>query len=138
MSKPIQMFADKGGDKVYTALLKALRSRLAKGLVFEDPKSTCVHINAGKDGPAYAGCHPRTGGMLLTIVAASPLKSNRVRKAERSSARRCYCDVLLTSETDVDDQLLGWLEQSAQLVSQPRAKTGPTARRRKAAAKRRA
>ena len=125
------MFADKGGDKVYTALLKGLRSRIEQDLVFEDPKSTCVHINAGKEGTAYAGVHPRTGGVLLNIVTAAPLKSKRVRKAEKRSANRCHCEVLLASEEDVDDELLGWLEEAVRLVSQPKSKPEkkPTGRR---------
>ena len=126
MPKPsaecVRLFADKGGDKIYLTLLKGLRSRIAHEMVFEDPKSTCVHINAGKDGTAYAGVHPRTGGVLLNIVTAVPLKSKRIRKAERRSAHRCHCEVLLGSEADVDDELLGWLEEAARLVSQPKAK----------------
>lgn len=126
MPKPsaecIRLFADKGGDKVYAALLKGLRSRVAQELVFEDPKSTCVHINAGKDGTAYAGLHPRTGGVLLNIVTAAPLKSKRVRKAERRSANRCHCEVLLASEAEVDDEVLDWLEEAASLVTQPKVK----------------
>jgi hypothetical protein len=116
------LFAAKGGDKVYTALLRGLRSRIEQDLVFEDPKSTCVHINAGKNGTAYAGVHPRTGGILLNIVAAGPLKSKRIRKAEQRSANRWHCEVLLTGEAEVDDELLGWLEESALLVSRPAPK----------------
>ncbi len=119
----VRLFADKGGDKVYTALLTGLRSRIEQNLVFEDPKSTCVHINAGKDGTAYAGVHPRTGGVLLNIVTATPLKSKRILKAEKRSANRCHCEVLLSGEADVDDELLGWLEEAARLVSRPSPKT---------------
>lgn len=125
----IRLFADKGADEVYLALLKGIRSRIAKELVFEAPKSTCVHINAGKDGTAYAGVHPRRGAVLLNIVTAAPLKSRRVRKAERRSANRCHCEVLLESEADVDDELLGWLEEAARLVSQPKAKADKKAGR---------
>src|SRR6185436_6493560 len=117
MSKPsaecVRLFADKGGDKIYSAVLKGLRSRVAQDLVFEDPKSTCVHINAGKDGTAYAGAHPRTGAVLLNIRLAAPLRSKRVRKNEQVSRNRCHCEVLLSSEGEVDDELLCWLEQAA-------------------------
>ena len=123
MSKPssecLRLFAPKGGDKVYAALLKGLQSRVKKDLVFEDPKATCVHINAGEDGTAYAGAHPRAGGVLLNIVTATPLKSKRIRKAEQRSRNRCHCEVLLSREDDIDDELLGWLEEAARLVSQP-------------------
>ena len=125
----IRLFADKGGDKVYSALLKGLRSRVARDLVFEELKSTCVHINAGKNGTAYAGAHPRVGAVLLNIVTAKPLDSERVRKAEQRSRNRCHCEVLLTSEDDVDDELLGWLEEAVRLVSEPKATAGKTQRR---------
>jgi len=128
----VRLFADKGGDKIYAALIKGMHSRIAKGLVFEDPKSTCVHVNAGKGGTAYAGVHPRKGGVLLTIVAAAPLKSKRIRNALRRSANRCYCDLLLSSEAEVDDELLGWLEDAARLVSEPRSKAKKPARRKSA------
>src|SRR5688572_20808137 len=102
MSKPssdcLRLFAQKGGDKVYAALLKGLQSRMKKDLVFEDAKATCVHINAGEDGTAYAGAHPRAGGVLLNIVTATPLKSKRIRRAEQRSRNRCNCEVLLSSE----------------------------------------
>ena len=137
MPKPsaqsLRLFADKGGDKVYAALLKGLRSRVAKNLVFEDPKSTCIHINAGESGAAYAGVHPRTGGVLLTIVSATPLKSKRIRKAEQRSRNRCHCEMLVSSENDVDEELLGWLEQAARLVSQPKVGGKKTLRRKTSA-----
>lgn len=137
MPKPsaecVQLFADKGGDKVYAALLKGLRSHIEQDLVFEDLKATCVHINAGKNGTAYAGVHPRTGGVLLNIVTADPLKSKRIRKAEKRSANRWHCEVLLSGEADVDDELLGWLKESARLVSQPVLKAEKTKARKAAA-----
>ena len=91
----VRLFAAKGGDKIYSALLKELRARVDRKLVFEDLKSTCVHINAGEHGTAYAGAHPRAG-----------------------SRNRCHCEVLLTSEADVDEELLGWLSDAAELVTQ--------------------
>lgn len=137
MPKPstecLRLFTDKGGDKIYAALLKGLRSRVAQDLVFEDPKSTCVHINAGPDGTAYAGVHPRTGAVLLNIRLAAPLRSKRVRKNEQISRNRCHCEVLLSSEGDVDKELLAWLEEAARLVSQPKVNATQTTRRKTSA-----
>jgi hypothetical protein len=70
----------------------------------------------------YAGAHPRVGGVMLNISLAAPLRSARVRKNEQVSRNRCHCEVLLSSEADVDDELLGWLEEAAHLVSQPKEK----------------
>ncbi|HWB20495.1 MAG TPA: DUF5655 domain-containing protein [Phycisphaerales bacterium] len=134
-AQSLRLFADKGGDTIYAALLKALRARVNPSLVFEDPKSTCVHINAGKNGTAYAGVHPRTGGLLLNIVTAAPLKSKRIRKAEQRSRNRCHCEVLVTSEKDIDNELLNWLEEAAHLVSQPTAAAPASPRKKKTARK---
>src|SRR5262245_11783061 len=109
----VRLFAGKGGEGIYNALVQGLRSRVARNLVFEDPKSTCVHINAGEGGTAYAGAHPRTGAVLLTIRMAAPLRSKRVRKNEQVSRNRCHCEILLSSESDLDDELFGWLAEAA-------------------------
>ena len=113
------MFTAKGADKVYAAIVSGLRKRVGSRLAVEDPKQTCVHLVAGKDGTAYAGLHPRKGAVLLTIRTQAPLKSPRVRKAEQVSRNRCHCDVVLSSVEEVDDEVIGWLEVASGLVAKP-------------------
>lgn len=112
----MKMFAASGADDVYKAIVSRLQKRVGADGAVVDPKGTCVHINAGKGGVAYAGLHPRKGGVLMTIRTQSPLKSPRIRKAEQASRNRCHCDLLISSVAEVDDELLGWLEEAAQLV----------------------
>lgn len=104
---------------MYSALVTKLQARVGAKLAFEDLKQTCVHINAGKNGTAYAGVHPRKGAVQLNIRTQSPFKSTRVRKVDQVSRNRCHCEILLEKAADVDDQVIDWLEQAAGLVADP-------------------
>lgn len=66
-----EMFAVKGGEKVYAALLKGMRSRIDRGLVFEDPKSTCVHINGSVTRRVR---HDGAGEVRVPYVACTPAR----------------------------------------------------------------
>lgn len=112
-----EMFAAKGAAEIYTTLVTRLQTRVGPRLAIEDPKQTCVHIIAGPAGTAYAGLHPRKAALLLNIRLQSPLKSKRIRKTEQVSRNRCHCELLLTAPTDIDNELLTWLETAAQLVA---------------------
>jgi hypothetical protein len=111
------IFQTKGAGEIYAALVKAAKDRLGANNAVEDPKQTCVHLTAGKGGTAFAGFHPRKGALLLNIRLKKPLKSPRVRKMEQASANRCHCEIIVTSPSEVDDELLGWLEEAYQLAS---------------------
>jgi hypothetical protein len=68
--------------------------------------------------------------LLLNIRLAAPLRSKRVRKNEQVSRNRCHCEVLVSSECEVDDELLDWLEEATRLVTQSKVKAkNPTPRR---------
>lgn len=114
----IEMFAVKGAEEVYRAVVSRLRGRIGSEKVVEDTKQTCVHIIAGEGSPAFAGLHPRKGAVLVNIRLHSPLKSPRIRKVEQVSRNRCHCELLVSSVAEVDDQLIGWLEEASQLVSE--------------------
>jgi hypothetical protein len=116
-SAAIVIFAAKGADKVYGAIVSGLRDRIGSRHVIEDPKQTCVHLVASEGGTAYAGLHPRKGAVLLNIRLQSPLKSRRVRKVEQVSRNRFHCELILSSEAEVDDEVIGWLETASVLVS---------------------
>lgn len=113
----MQMFAAKGADKVYEAILSQLRDRIGPGQVVVEPKQTCVHVCASEGGTAYAGLHPRKAAVLLNIRLPSPLQSPRVRKVEQVSRNRCHCELILSSAAEVDAEVIGWLVEAARLVS---------------------
>jgi hypothetical protein len=70
---------------VYDALLAAMRGL---GPVEVEPKKTCVHLVAERDGTAFAGIHPRKNGILLTLRTETAITSPRVRKTEQASRNR--------------------------------------------------
>lgn len=112
-----EMFAAKGAGEVYSALVSKLQERLGAAQAVEDVKQTCVHITASKGGTAFAGLHPRKEALLLNIRLDSPLKSPRIRKVEQVSRNRCHCEMILSSPSDVDAEVLGWLEQAWSISS---------------------
>lgn len=116
-NKRNEMFDAKDAADIYSALIYKLQARVGPKLAMEDPKQTCVHIIAGKDGTAYAGVHPRKGAVLLNIRLQSPRNSKRFRKVEQVSRNRCHCEVLLESISDVNDEVIGWLEEAVSLVT---------------------
>jgi hypothetical protein len=113
----VEMFREKGGEPIYTALVAGLKARIGAANATEDLKQTCVHINAGEAGTAYLGLHPRKGGLLVNIQTEKPIPSPRVRKGERVSKNRCHCEVVLTDPGQVDDELTGWLEGAWRCVA---------------------
>jgi hypothetical protein len=114
-----EMFDARDAGDIYSAIVSKLQARVGPQLAMEDPKQTCVHIIAGEKGTAYAGVHPRKGAVLLNIRLQSPLKSKRVRKVEQVSRNRCHCEVLLESVSDVDREVIGWLEEALRLATDP-------------------
>lgn len=112
-----EMFIAKDAGPIYTAIINGIKSRVSARNAIEDPKQTCVHVNAGEGGTAYLGLHPRKGAVLITIRTEKPIESSRIRKAEQVSANRCHCDTLVKDPTEVDEELLGWMESAWQSVS---------------------
>jgi hypothetical protein len=76
-----------------------------------------VHIKAGEQGTAFAGAHPRTDAVLLNVRVNQPIKSKRMRKVEQISANRFDCQTLLTSEKEVDAEVIGWLREAHELAN---------------------
>jgi hypothetical protein len=112
----------RGRDSAATAIYRLLLRRIAgrggvKGPIGEDPKKTCVHLTAGEHGSAFLGVHPRSTGLLLTVISERPIESSRVRKAVQASARRCYNDVAISSAKEIDAEFIGWAADSYRLVN---------------------
>jgi hypothetical protein len=104
---------------IYTALLRAARARLTKPPAVEDPKKTCIHLNAGPGGTTFAGIHPRKASILLNLRTDTPIKSPRIRKAEQVSRSRHHSELLLSAPEDVDAELLTWLAAAHRLAAAP-------------------
>lgn len=113
-----QLFADKGAEKLYEAVVSRARAKIGAQGFSLDPKQTCVHVTAGKGGVAYAGLHPRKNAMLLNIRLHEPLTSKRLRKVDQISKNRFDCEVILSSEADVDAEIIGWLQNAYRVAAQ--------------------
>ncbi|HEX8901350.1 DUF5655 domain-containing protein [Vitreimonas sp.] len=89
---------------IYKKLLASLKRQ---AVTFEvDAKKTSLHLT---HGTAFAGVHPKKNWLDLTIRLEKPLAGPRIRKSEQVSRNRWHNEVRLTSEADVDGQLIGWL-----------------------------
>jgi hypothetical protein len=92
--------------KIYDRLIKDLRKF---GPLVEEPKKSSIHI---VNRTAFAGVATRKAFLILTIKSDRKLESRRIHKTEQASANRFHSEIKLTSESDVDDELLSWLRNA--------------------------
>lgn len=97
--------------ELYEKLLSALRPL---GGFQEEIKKTSIHLVRVS---AFAGVHPRKQHLLLTIKAAGAIRSPRILKAEQVSKNRWHLEVKLTTASDLDAELLGWLRDAYELCA---------------------
>jgi len=95
--------------QIYKQLLKSLRQC---GPIIEEPKKTSIHL---VNATAAAGVATRKGHLILTIKSDRTLASPRIHKSEQTSAKRFHHEIKLTSTTDVDAELIGWLKEAYEL-----------------------
>jgi uncharacterized protein DUF5655 len=96
---------------IYERLLAAAKSI---GPFAEDPKRTSIHLTRRS---AFAGVATRKEALVVTIKLPADIRSARVVKHQRASARRWYLDVRLESPKDVDRELTAWLKEAMDLSS---------------------
>jgi Domain of unknown function (DUF5655) len=94
----------------YDQLLRTIRRF---GPTVEEPKKTSIHI---VNKTALAGVATRKAHLILTIKSDRKLLSSRIHKSEQTSSSRYHHEVKLSSPSDVDDELIGWL-RAAYLLS---------------------
>lgn len=92
--------------KIYDQLTKSLKKF---GPISEDPKKTSIHL---VNATALAGVATRKAHLVLTIKSDRKLNSPRIHKMEQTSAKRFHHEVKLTSPAEVDDELIGWLQEA--------------------------
>jgi hypothetical protein len=89
--------------ELYKMLLAAAKKI---GPFREEVKKTYIHLVRTS---AFVGVHPRKQHLLLTIKAATPIRSARIAKSEQVSKSRWHLDIKIASAADLDGELLGWL-----------------------------
>jgi hypothetical protein len=104
-------FANKD-PSVLATYRRVLDAARALGPVTEEAKKTSIHLVRHT---AFAGIATRRSSLVLTLKAASDIRSRRVEKREQTSANRWHVDVRLTSPTQVDRQLTAWLRTAYEL-----------------------
>jgi len=92
--------------EIYGELLKVLRQF---GPVVQEPKKTSIHLVRAT---ALAGVATRKDYLILTIKSERRLRSSRIHKAEKLSAKRFHHEVKLSSVADIDDELKSWLKHA--------------------------
>jgi hypothetical protein len=98
--------------KIYDQLLRRLKKL---GPIREEAKKTSIHLVSAT---ALAGVATRKDSLVLTIKSDRPLTSPRIHKSEQTSARRFHHEVKLTTPTEVDDELVRWLNEAYALSSE--------------------
>jgi hypothetical protein len=113
MTKQQDAFSAAGPEllQLYRQLVNAIRPM---GKFREEIKKTSVHLIRSS---AFAGIHPRKKYLLLTIKATAPINSARIVKAEQVSKNRWHLEVRLSSDKDLDRELLGWLREAYDLCA---------------------
>ncbi|GAC1389251.1 MAG: hypothetical protein NVS4B11_18810 [Ktedonobacteraceae bacterium] len=56
--------------------------------------------------------HPRKSYLYLNICADHLINSSRITKAEQVSKNRYHNELKLTSPSEIDEELFGWLKDA--------------------------
>lgn len=95
--------------EIYDRLLASAR---AWGTVREDPKKTSVHLTRRT---AFAGVATRKDAIVLTLKAPADIRSRRIAKHEQVSTNRWHLEVRLTQPSDIDAELVRWIQRSYEM-----------------------
>ena len=104
-----------GKDPVVKKIYEKLTTELKRfGPIKVEPKKTSIHL-ANRFG--FAGVYTRSNYINLEVHLPSKLQSPRVTKVDQASANRFHHTIKLTSEKDVDVELMGWLWEAYDLMA---------------------
>lgn len=95
--------------KIYERLIRELQKL---GPLKIEPHKTSIHL-INRFG--FAGVYTRLDYINLELHLDHKLISKRVSKVEQASANRFHHTILLTSEKDIDTELLNWLKEAYDL-----------------------
>jgi hypothetical protein len=116
MSSPDHYFVSDhiaGKDPIVLEVYQHLLVEMRKfGPVVEEPKKTSIHLIKRS---AFAGVVTRKTALILNIKSAAPIMDARIVHAERVSSNRFHQEVKLTSPTEIDPLLLGWLKSAYEI-----------------------
>jgi hypothetical protein len=98
-------------DPIAADLLPALCNKFEHldGVEIEE-KATSFHVVHGR---AFAGIHPRKGGLLVNVVLDHPIDSERTHRVEQVSAKRWHNELVLKTSAELD----GWIAEAHRLTT---------------------
>jgi len=103
----------KNNSAIVTAIYKKLISELQKfGAIKIEPKKTSIHLG---NRFGFAGVYTRQYYINLEVHLNYKLSGKRITKVEQASANRFHHTIKLTSEKDIDKELLSWLKEAYEL-----------------------
>lgn len=100
---------DKSLRALYDQLIETVREF---GPVTQAAKKTSIHLD---NHSALAGVQVRKTYLLLNLKSDHKIKSKRIHKSEKLSAKRFHHKVKIESADDFDDELRGWLKEAYEL-----------------------
>ncbi len=102
-----------GKDPIVGNIYERLIDQLQKfGQLKIEPKKTSIHLG---NRFGFAGVYTRQYYINLEVHLNYKLTSKRVAKVEQASANRFHHTIKLTSEKDVDKELINWLREAYEL-----------------------
>jgi len=105
----------RGREPVVASIYEALTTAVSRlGPFKSEAKKTSIHFVRST---AFAGVATRKASLILTLKAASDIKSPRVTKHEQVSTSRWHLEVRLESPRDVDAEIRAWLKDAYELSS---------------------
>lgn len=100
-------------DPSVTAMYEKLIKELQKfGALKIEPKKTSIHLG---NRFGFAGVYTRKDYINLEVHLNYKLTGKRIAKVEQASANRFHHTIKLTSEKDIDKELLSWLKEAYEL-----------------------
>ena len=96
-------------ERVQSTYRRLLEGVQTLGPYREEPEKTSIHFVRSV---GFAGVHPRKSYLMLNLRTDYPLATPRIAKSERVSKHRFHNEVKLTSPSDIDEELLGWLKDA--------------------------
>jgi len=95
--------------KIYNRLIEQLRKF---GPLKIEPKKTSIHLG---NRFGFAGVHTRKDYINLEVHLNHRLTSKRVSKVEQASANRFHHTIKVTTDKEIDKELLTWLKEAYEL-----------------------
>lgn len=102
-----------GKDPIVSLIYKKLIREVQKfGLIKIEPKKASIHLS---NKFSFTGVFVRKNCLNLEIHLNHKIKSKRFIKAEQGSANRYHHTLTISTPSEIDEELIGWLKEAYDL-----------------------